>query len=115
MQDLLKSDSTKARNFHGCLHFIDDLICSNDGSEFGKSFKNIYPEELELKCEHQDFNLDIKISDGEFKYKLFHKRDGFPFEVVHIPNRSSKIPSYIFYGTIMLEIIRKSKIYIVSG
>ena len=79
MQDLLKSDSTKSRNFHGCLCFFDDLICSNDGSKFDTSSKKIYPEELELKCEYQwehvtFLDLDIKISDGEFKYKLFDKR-----------------------------------------
>jgi len=44
MRDLLKSDSTKARKFHGSLCFIDDLrLCLNDGDEFGSSFKKIYP------------------------------------------------------------------------
>merc|ERR1711895_59463 len=103
--------STKALKFHGSLHFIDDLLCLNDGDEFGTSFKKIYPNELELKCEHRGehatfLDLDIKINDGEFKYKLFDKRDEFPFEVVRMPDRSSNIPSYIFYGTIMSEIIR---------
>ena len=54
MRDLLKSDSTKALKFHGSLHFIDDLLCLNDGDEFGTSFKMIYPNELELKCEHRE-------------------------------------------------------------
>ena len=111
LRDLLKSDSTKARKFQGSLRFIDDLLCLNDGDEFGTSFKKIYPNELELKCEHRGehatfLDLDIKINDGEFKYKLFDKRDEFPFEVVRMPDRSSNIPSYIFYGTIMSEIIR---------
>ena len=111
MRELLKSDSTKARKFHGSLRFIDDLLCLNDGDEFGTSFRKIYPNELELKCEHRGehatfLDLDIKINDGEFKYKLFDKRDEFPFEVVRMPDRSSNIPSYIFYGTIMSEIIR---------
>ena len=34
------------------------------------------------------------------------KRDEFPLFVVRMPDRSSNIPSYIFYGTIMSEIIR---------
>ena len=58
-----------------------------------------------LKCEHHGMHatfldLDIKISDGVFVYKLYDKRDDFPFFVVRMPDRSSNIPSYIFYGTI---------------
>ena len=69
--------------------------------------------ELELKCEHHKIekhatflDLDIKISGEEFIYKLFDKRDEFPFSVVHMPYKDSNIPSYIFYGTIMSEIVR---------
>ena len=39
-------------------------------------------------------------------YKLYDKRDEFPFFVVRMPDRRSNIPSYIFYGTIRSEIIR---------
>ena len=113
MEDLKKSDITKSRKFHGCSRFIDDLVCLNDGGEFKESFTEIYPNELELKCEHHErekhatfLDLDIKISGGEFIYKLFDKRDGFSFLVVRMPDRSSNIPSYIFYGTIMSEIVR---------
>ena len=42
----------------------------------------------------------------EFIYKLFDKRDEFPFSVVRMPYKDSNIPSYIFYGTIMSEIVR---------
>ena len=41
MRDLLKSDSRKARKFHDSLRFIDNLLCLNDGDEFGTSFKKI--------------------------------------------------------------------------
>ena len=37
--------------FHGCARFIDDLVCLNDGGEFNDSYKEIYPNELELKWE----------------------------------------------------------------
>ena len=111
MKDLLKSDIETARKFHGCSRFIDDLLCVNDNREFSNSYKKIYPSDLELKCEHHGqhatfLDLDIKISDGVFVYKLYDKRDEFPFFVVRMPDRSSNIPSYIFYGTIMSEIIR---------
>ena len=111
MNDLRKSDIETARKFHGCSRFIDDLLCVNDGGKFSDSYKKIYPRDLELKCEHHGIHatfldLDIKISDGVFVYKLYDKRDDFPFFVVRMPDRSSNIPSYIFYGTIMSEIIR---------
>ena len=37
---------------------------------------------------------------------MFDKRDEFAFSVVRMPYIDSNIPSYIFYGTIMSEIIR---------
>ena len=48
----------------------------------------------------------MKINGGEFVYKLYDKRDEFPIFVVCMPDRSSNIPSYIFYGTIMSEIVK---------
>ena len=50
--------------------------------------------------------LDIKISGEEFIYKMFDKRDEFSFSVVRMPYIDSNIPSYIFYGTILSEIVR---------
>ena len=32
---------------------MDGLSVLNDGSEFSKSFLKVYPEEMELKAEHQ--------------------------------------------------------------
>ena len=110
MKSFGSSDVT-ARKFHGCSRFIDDLVCLNDGNEFSNSFEEIYPSDLELKCEHSGnhatfLDLDIKIEDDKFVYKLYDKRDEFPFFVVRMPDRRSNIPSYIFYGTIRSEIIR---------
>ena len=62
--------------------------------------------EFDLKACVINLDLDIKINGGEFVYKLYDKRDEFKFFVVHMPDRSSDIPSCIFYGTIMSEIIR---------
>merc|ERR1711895_280424 len=96
MKTFRNSDMT-SRKFHGCSRFIDDLACINDGNIFSDSFKKIYPSDLELKCEHSGnhatfLDLDIKIEDDKFFYKLYDKR--------------SNIPSYVFYGTIRSEIIR---------
>ena len=38
-------------------------------------------------------DLDIKIDGDEFIYKLYDKRDEFPFFVVRMPDRRSNIPS----------------------
>ena len=87
-------------------------VCNlNDGGEFGRSFHNIYPNELELKCEHQGshatfLDLDISIIDGIFVYKLYDKRDNFPFFIVRMPDLSGNIPSHVFCGSVMSEFLR---------
>jgi len=80
-------------------------------SSINYAYKKIYPSDLELKCEHHRqhatfLDLDITISDGVFVYKLYDKRDKFPFFAVHMRDTSSNITSYIFYGTIMSKMIR---------
>ena len=108
---LIKKDKSKALSYHGSFRFIDDKCCINGSSEFANSFPNIYPPSLELKVEHQGdhatfLDLDITITDGIFVYKLFDKRDDFPFFIVRMPYLSSDIPSYIFYGSILSEFLR---------
>ena len=70
-----------------------------------------WDEELQLKCEHQGthatfLDLDIPIVDCIFVYKLFDKRDDFPFSIVRMPDLSGNIPAFIFYGSIMSEFLR---------
>ena len=108
---LMKSDKGKAMKFRYATRFIDDECNLNDSGEFGKSFHDIYPNNLELKCEHQGshatfLDLDITIQDGTFIYKLFDKRDGFPFFIVRMPDLSGNIPSHVFYGSVMSEFLR---------
>ena len=111
VKDLISENIDRTRKFHGCARFIDDMLCLNDGGEFGRSHVEIYPSDLELKCEHNGLratflDLDIQIKDNIFCYKLFDKRDAFPFFVVRISDRGSNIPSYIFYGTVLSEYLR---------
>ena len=64
--------------YHGV---IDDLCAINDGGEFGKSFNEIYPPELELKMEHEGSHatfLDLDISTA------YDKRDSFNFFIVRM-------------------------------
>ena len=111
MSKLIKTDISRAKKFHATFRFIDDLCAVNDGGEFQKSYRDIYPKELELKLEHSGshatfLDLDINIDNGKVITKLFDKRDDFTFFIVRMPNFHSNIPSSIFYGTVMSEVLR---------
>ena len=91
-----------ALNMNGCSHFIVDMLCLNDGFEFDKQCLEIYPKDLELKCKHLGMStafleLNIMIKDDIFVYKLYDKRDTFPFSIVRMPNLLSNISTNIFY------------------
>ena len=56
----------------------------NDGEEFQKSYKEIYPKELELKLEYSGsyatfLDLYTTISNGKISSKLYDKYDDFSF------------------------------------
>ena len=111
MTSTIETDKVKARHFHSTKRFIDDLVAINDGNMFRSVFKEIYPEELELKIEHfgnhaSFLNLDISIVDKVFVYKLYDKRDAFPFSIVRMPYLDSNIPENIFYSSFVGEFLR---------
>ena len=54
--------------------------------------------------------FDNKIEDSVFVYKLFERRDKFPFCIVRMLDLSSNITSTIFYGSIFLELLRIARI-----
>ena len=106
-----KEDKILAKRFHATSRFIDDLLALNDGGKFGKVHKKIYSKEMHLKKEHSGkratyLELDISVLHKIFVYKLFDKRDDFPFSIVKMPYLSSNIPYNIFYNTISSEILR---------
>ena len=111
---LMSSDPQRARKFKYASRFIDDQGNLNDGGEFGRSCHLIYPDELDLKCEHQGIRatyleMDICIEDSRFVYKLFDKRDDFPFNIVRMPDLKANIPDHIFYGSFLAEVLRISR------
>ena len=66
---------------------------------------------MELKKEHQGthatfLELETNIVDNIFVYKLYDKRDSFPFSIVRMPYLSSNIPYNIFYNSILSELLR---------
>ena len=81
-------------NFHSIRIFIDD------------TFVLSMIETLSSKILRIDLNLDIKIKDGVFVYKLFDKRDASSFKIVRMPFIDSTIPSNTFYSAIFTEILR---------
>ena len=106
-----KEGKVRARHFHASRRFIDDLCAMNDGGEFRRSYPEIYPEELELKEEHTGdhatfLSLEITIENRKFIYKLYDKRDYFPFFIVRMPHMSSNIPRSIFYSALVGEFLR---------
>ena len=68
---------------NNAFRFIDDLLSLNEDSTFEKHCKDIYPTELELKKENNNYScasfLDIYIyiENGEFHTKLFDKADNY--------------------------------------
>ena len=108
----MENDSKiRSRHFHACRRFIDDLCAMNDGGEFGRSFSQIYPEELELKEEHSGDHatflcIDVTIENKRFIYKLYDKRDDFSFSIVRMPHMCSNIPKAIFYSALVGEYLR---------
>ena len=108
---LSKTDQYRGFKFRNCFRFIDDACSINDSDEFSNSYGNIYPKDLQLKCEHKGthatfLELDITIKDGMFIYKLYDKRDAFPFHNVRMPNASGNIPNHVFYGSVYAELLR---------
>ena len=111
MMKLIRTDRYKGFNFKSAFRFIDDACTINNSDAFNESYQEIYPPELQLKCEHSGDHATflelVTIVDGIFVYKLFDKRDAFPFYIVRMPDVSGNIPFHIFYGSIIMsEILR---------
>ena len=111
MTKLISNNKTKARHLHSTKRFTDDLCAINDGGKFGCTNSEIYSKELELKPENQGtnvsfLNLDINRVDGKFVYKLFDKKDSFPFFIVRRPYTNSNIPNNIIYSEFVDEALR---------
>ena len=108
---LMKADPLRARRYMYATRFIDDQCNLNDHGQFKVSCESIYPSELQVKCEHEGLHatfleLDITVEEGLFIYKLFDKRDNFPFSIVRMPDLSGNIPNHVFYGSVMSEFLR---------
>ena len=71
----------------------------------------IYLKELDLKLKHHGIfafflNLDFDMVDGKFVYKLYDKKDPFPFFIMKMFYIYSNIPNNIFYAAFFDETCR---------
>ena len=94
--------------------YVCIYVCLNDGFEFEKHRSEIYPKDSELKCEHLGtsatfLELDTVIQYNIFVYKLFDKRDAFPFSILRMTDLSSNILSNIFYNAVFSELLRTGR------
>mgnify|MGYP001792462320 CR=1 FL=1 len=111
-----KTNNLLARRFTHTFRFIDDLLAINDGGMFENYYKEIYPQELELKkenlslisCTFLDLKIDIK--NNSFNTSLYDKRDDYNFKIVRLPYRSSDIPKKMFISSIVTEILRIARV-----
>ena len=72
VKNLISLGSTRAYKYHGTVRFLDNLCVVNDGNEFLKSFKNIYPKGLEVKLEHQGIHSTLLGPDITIKDNIFY-------------------------------------------
>ena len=111
MMEKKKNNIEQAYKLHACMRYLYDLLCLNDSDEFYNVHTQIYPMSLILKCENRGeqatfLDLDIKIINGKFEYKLYDKRDVFGFKINRMPDRSSNIPQNVYHGAIKSEALR---------
>ena len=114
IKKISRTDFVRARRLFNTFRFIDDLNALNDGGEFERAAKEIYPPELTVNRENTDdksasfLQLWISITNNNkvFSYKLYDKRDAFPFFIVRFPYYSSNMPAKMFFNTISAEILR---------
>ena len=81
---LMSSDKGRAMKFRYATRFIDDNCNLNDDGEFGRSFSEIYPNNLEVKCEHEGthatfLQLDITIRVGLLSTSFLTRETTFRF------------------------------------
>ena len=128
MEKLKKSDLKRATNLRHVFRFIDDLIALNDDDEFLRSYKEIYPEEMELKVENKVvdsasiLDLGLQVEDQIFKSNLYDKREAFKFSVVRMPYKSSNmpykcttppsVPKSLEYAVLLLIILLFLKVFV---
>ena len=81
-----------------------------DNNFFDSMVNHIYLSELQLnKANVSDTEasfLDLSISDGFVKTKIYDKRDDFDFDIVNFPFLDGDVPRSTSYGVYISQLIR---------
>ena len=91
--------------------YFDDLL-NIDNIYFEQMVNRIYSAELQLnKSNFSDteapfLDLNSSISNGTVSTKLYDKRDGFDFDIVHFPFLDGDVPRRTSYGVYISQLIR---------
>ena len=117
MLKTMKEDMSKAVEFTNTFRYIDDLF-SVSNNNFGKSIRDIYPSELELKDTTLNSTevcyLDTKISHGHsnapFHIDVYDKREDFDLRIVNFPFMDSTIPANPAYDVYISQLVRYARI-----
>ena len=95
--------------------YRDDCTALNIDN-FRDIAKDIYPPSLELTQENDDLSqatvldMNVTISEGRFRTKVYNKTDSFPFEVVTMPFLDSNISVRICYKVFYSQILRYQRL-----
>ena len=96
--------------------YQDDCMVLNDCKQFCRYFDCIYPEDMVLentnvsRVESNYLDLNITLTNGNFSYKSYDKREDYTFEVIRYPDLSGNIPFHPAYGVFVSQCKRFAEV-----
>jgi hypothetical protein len=116
MNNLLKEKKWLIlRKFSKCFRYIDDLLGINNDNFLEKWKTKIYPKELLLTSDDRTdkevnfLDLHLEVKNYSFSYRLFDKRDHFPFQIINYPCLSGNISTHQSYNVFTAQLIRYAR------
>ena len=101
--------------FNSTSRYLDDLL--NIYNNFFDSMANrIYTSDLQLNktnvsdIEAPFLDLQLSISDGFVKTKIYENRDDFDFDIVNFPFLDGDVPRSTSYGVYISQLIRFARV-----
>ena len=96
--------------------YQDDCIVFNDCKQFIRYINSIYPGEMILentnvsRTESNYLDLCITLTNGNFSYKSYDKREDYTFDVIKYPDLSGNIPFNPAYGVFISQCKRFAEV-----
>ena len=101
--------------FNSTSRYLDDLL-DIDNNFFDSMVNRIYPSELQLNkanvsdAEASFLELNLSISDGFVKTKIYDKRDDFDFDIVNFPFLDGDVLRSASYGVYISQLFRFARV-----